>query len=117
LLAPGGEHQSVPALRQLARELDAETGRRAGDQRNLFQAFDTVALTILPGSRGGSPVGSASTCSMPLSTSPQTVYCLSRKGESAVTMKNWLFALSAFCERAIEATPRLCEASENSALR
>src|SRR5213075_2325274 len=89
----------------------------AGDERDFLQAQETVALMIFPGSRGGSPTGSASTCSMPLSTSPQTVYWRSRKFESAVTMKNWLLALSGSCERAIEATPRLCGALENSALR
>ena len=52
----------------------------------------TVALAILPGLRGGSPLGSASTCSMPLSTTPQTVYCRSRKRASSKLMKNWLLA-------------------------
>src|SRR3954453_4213724 len=102
--------------RKLAGEFDAKPGRCAGNQGDLLQDFDTVALTILPGSSGGSPTGSASTCSMPLSTSPQTVYCRSRKGESLVTMKNWLLALFGSCERAIETAPRLCDASENSAL-
>ena len=79
---PCGE-QRAPAggrARQLTRELDAKPGRGAGDERDFLHpaAFDTVALTILPGSRGGSPTGSASTCSMPLSTSPQTVYWRSR---------------------------------------
>src|SRR5207302_9391084 len=110
--------EPMAALRQLPREFDAETGRGAGDQRDFLHspAFDTVAFMILPGSRGGSPTGSASTCSIPLSTSPHTVYCRSRNGESWVTMKNWLLALSGLCERAIETAPRLCGASENSAL-
>jgi len=43
---------------------------------------------------------------MPLSTSPHTVYWRSRNGESAVTMKNWLLALSGFCDRAGTANPR-----------
>ena len=32
-------------------------------------------------------------------------------------MKNWLLALSGFCERAIEAMPRTCGSLVNSALR
>src|SRR5207237_6145185 len=117
-LAPCGKHQGMAARGQLPSELDPKAGRSPGDQRDfLHAAVETVALTILPGSRGGSPTGSASTYSMPLSTSPHTVYWRSRKGESWVTMKNWLLALSGFCARAIEATPRLCEALENSALR
>src|SRR3546814_935371 len=61
--------------------------------------YATVAFTILPGSRGGSPLGSASTLSMPSITSPQTVYWLSRKRASSKQMKNWLFALFGFCAR------------------
>ena len=66
---------------------------------------------------GGSPLGSASTCSMPLSTWPHTVYCLSRKRASSRQMKNWLLALSGNWLRAIEHTPRVCGAALNSALR
>src|SRR5206468_10846215 len=118
-LAARGEHQSVPTLRQLPRELDPQARRSAGDQRDFLHspALWTLALMIFPGSRGGSPTGSASTYSMPLSTSPQTVYCRSRNGESSVTMKNWLLALSGFCERGSDPTPRLCDAFENSAFR
>src|SRR3546814_18963531 len=43
---------------------------------------------ILPGSRGGSPVGSASICPMPDVTSPHTVYWPSRKPASSKQMKN-----------------------------
>ena len=74
-------------------------------------------LTILPGLAGGSPLGSASTCSMPSSTWPQTVYCLSRKVASSKTMKNWLLALCGLLARAIEQTPRTCGSSLNSACR
>src|SRR5205085_3814079 len=94
VLAPGNEHEPVAALRELPGELDSEPGGRTGDERDFVQPQDTVALTILPGSRGGSPTGSASTYSMPLSTSPQTVYWPSRKPASPKQMKNWLFDLS-----------------------
>src|SRR6202012_4951517 len=73
--------------------------------------------TILPGLLGGSPFGRASTCSMPSTTSPQTVYWLSRKLLLARQMKNWLLAECGFEVRAIEQTPRLWGALENSALR
>ena len=46
----------------------------------------------LAGARGGSPLGRASTCSMPSTTSPQTVYWSSRKRASSKQMKNWLLA-------------------------
>src|SRR3954453_21971961 len=107
----------MPALRQLPGELDPESSRGAGDQRDFGPppAFDTVALMILPGSRGGSPTGSASTYSMPLSTSPQTVYWLSRKPASSKQMKNWLLALFGSEVLAIEAVPRPCGALLNSA--
>src|SRR5262245_48344328 len=52
----------------------------------------TFMLTILPGARGGSPFGRASTCSMPEATSPHTVYWRSRKVASSKQMKNWLLA-------------------------
>ena len=58
-----------------------------------FAAYAARALRILPGLRGGSPLGSASTCSMPSVTSPQTVYWPSRNRASSKQMKNWLFAL------------------------
>ena len=47
-------------------------------------------------------MGSASTCSMPLSTWPQTVYCPSRNSALSKQMKNWLLALSGTWVRAIE---------------
>ena len=72
-LATRHQHQPLAPRGACPREVRAQPGRRAGDQGYcLSQA--TVAFTILPGLRTGSPVGSASTCSMPLSTSPQTVY-------------------------------------------
>src|SRR3546814_6139981 len=61
---------------------------------------------ILPGFAGGSPLGRASTCSMPSITSPHTVYWRSRNVASSKQMKNWLFALFGLAERAIEQTPR-----------
>ena len=48
--------------------------------------------TILPGARGGSPLGRAWTASMPLVTLPHTVYWRSRKVASSMQMKNWLLA-------------------------
>ena len=72
---------------------------------------------LVPGSRGGSPLGSASTCSIPLSTSPHTVYWPSRKRASSKQMKNWLLALSGSDVRAIEQVPRTWGSLENSALR
>ena len=54
---------------------------------------------------------------MPLSTSPQTVYWLSRKRASSKQMKNWLLALLGSWVRAIEQTPRTCGSLLNSALR
>src|SRR5215467_5174667 len=47
-----------------------------------------VALTILSGSRTGSPRLILSTFSMPDTTLPQTVYWRLRKGASAKQMKN-----------------------------
>src|SRR5688500_3530786 len=119
VLAPRRQHQPQPALRQLPGELCAQPGRCAGDQRD-GRAHDArwmVALTILPGLAGGSPAGSESTCSMPLSTSPQTVYWLSRKVASSRQMKNWLLALSGSDVRAIEQTPRTCGSELNSAFK
>ena len=52
----------------------------------------TFIETIESGSRTGSPRLILSTFSMPSTTSPQTVYCLSRKRASSKTMKNWLLA-------------------------
>ena len=77
VLAPGDKYQPLALRRQLAGEIDPQPAdapviSATGCDRSLSQ--QTVALTILPGSRGGSPTGRASTCSMPLSTWPQTVY-------------------------------------------
>ena len=72
--------RDLAALNALPGELDPEAGGSAGDQRrgtgvHSAQLAGLIsAFTILPGLAGGSPFGSASTCSMPLSTSPQTVY-------------------------------------------
>ena len=52
-----------------------------------------------------------------LDLAPHGVLAVEEAGESSVTMKNWLLALFGSCERAIEATPRLCDSAENSALR
>ena len=79
-------------------ECQNERGGPSRSRPFVFQASGkdqpsvTVAFTILPGSRGGSPLGSASTFSMPSTTWPQTVYCLSRKRASSKQMKNWLLA-------------------------
>src|SRR5581483_10150612 len=59
----------------------------------------------------------ASTCSMPDTTLPQTVYWRSSHGESSKQMKNWLLALLGLLLRAIETVPRTCFSFENSALR
>ena len=76
VLAPGDEDQLVAALPALPGEMSAEPRRGAGDERDppRHRQGRREALTILPGSLGGSPFGSASTCSMPSVTSPQTVY-------------------------------------------
>ena len=95
--APGDQHQLLAARAALAREFGAEPRRRAGDERDGprhgRQCGRNEALTIFPGWRGGSPLGSASTCSMPSVTSPHTVYWPSRKPPSSKQMKNWLLAL------------------------
>src|SRR4030095_5935297 len=71
----------APAFRQMALAIRPTT-------RSSYAALPpTVALMLLPGSRGGSPTGSASTNSMPLSTAPQTVYCPSRNPASSKQMK------------------------------
>src|SRR5262249_26135592 len=80
-------------------------------------AHVALAETILPGLRGGSPLGSASTASMPDVTSPQTVYWLSRKRASPKQMKNWLLAEFGSLVRAIEQTPRTWGSAENSCFR
>ena len=54
---------------------------------------------------------------MPDVTWPQTVYWPSRKVESPKQMKNWLFAESGFDVRAIDAVPRRCGSTLNSAFR
>src|SRR5690606_19328 len=120
LSPPGERHESLPTLPASQRREGIAGSRPPLPQPSLLkgEGFQpTVALTILPGSRGGSPLGSASTYSMPLITSPQTVYCRSRKRASSKQMKNWLLALSGTCVRAIEQVPRTCGASLNSALR
>src|SRR5580698_1351954 len=76
-----------------------------------------VAFTILSGSRTGSPRLILSTFSMPETTLPQAVYCLSRNFASSKQMKNWELAESGLCARAIETVPRTCGSALNSALR
>ena len=114
VLAPRGQHKAMAALRQLARELDPEAGRRAGDRArpasctSRASAMSRRRLDDLAGLARRLAVGKASTCSMPLSTSPHTVYWPSRKRRILeCTMKNWLLALFGFCERAIEAIAAL----------
>src|SRR3546814_17023292 len=51
------------------------------------QHQEARAFSILPGSRGGSPVGSASICSLPAVTSPHTVYWPSRTPASSKKLK------------------------------
>ena len=86
----GGSAMLTPTARtaaRLGRAADAvETTLALRRVAGLSQA--RIALTILPGSRGGSPLGSASISSMPSVTSPQTVYCPSRKRASSKQMKN-----------------------------
>src|SRR5665213_1025111 len=79
--------------------------------------YPTVIERILPGSRGGSPLGKASMWSMPAVTSPHRVYWLSRWGASARQMKNWLLAELGLPVRAMEQAPRRCGSCENSAGR
>src|SRR3989454_1770057 len=57
-----------------------------------------------------------SATSVPLTTSPNAVYCQSRKFESATQMKNCEPALSGSLDRAMDKTPRLCGLLLNSAL-
>src|SRR5580704_13800985 len=75
-----------------------------------------VALTILSGSRTGSPRLILSTFSMPETTLPQTVYFRSRNPASPKQMKNCELAESGSLARAIEAVPRTCGSALNSAL-
>src|SRR5262245_47852320 len=88
-----------------------------GEAPAVHVAHSAFALTILPGLRGGSPLGSASTFSMPDSTTPHTVYWRSRKRASSKQMKNWLLAEFGSLVRAIEQTPRTCGSLENSCFR
>src|SRR5437588_6261683 len=75
------------------------------------------ALTILSGSRTGSPRLILSTFSMPDVTLPQTVYCLSRNRASVKQMKNCEFAESGLWARAMETVPRVCGSELNSCFR
>src|SRR5580698_9517896 len=75
----------------------------------------SVALTILSGSFTGSPRLILSTFSIPDTTFPQAVYCLSKNRASSKQMKNCEFAESGLCARAIDTVPRTCGSLLNSA--
>src|SRR5271156_632683 len=94
---------------------DAETYHKPAKTRKTPQL--NVALTILSGSRTGSPRLILSTFSIPETTLPQTVYCRSRKCASPKQMKNCELAESGLDARAIDTVPRLCGSALNSALR
>src|SRR5690348_18237322 len=75
--------------------------------RGYFLASDAmVALTILSGSRTGSPRLILSTFSIPSTTLPHAVYWLSRKVASPKQMKNWLSPELGSPARAIDTVPR-----------
>ena len=65
----------------------------------------------------GSPFLILSTNSIPFTTLPKAEYCLSKCGAESKHIKNWLFALSGFAERAADTIPLVCAISVNSALR
>ncbi len=67
------------------------------------------AETILPGLRGGSPLGSASTASMPsIDLAPHRVLGDRGSDASSRQMKNWLLAVFGVRSAAIEHMPRTC---------
>src|SRR5438874_10578827 len=101
---------------ELARASPARLAGGRGTIRD-DQAAATVAFTILSGERGGSPLLIVSTTSMPSTTLPHTVYCLSRKRASSKQMKNCEFAECGKLVRAIEQVPRTCGSALNSAFR
>src|SRR3954467_6538210 len=74
------------------------------------------ALTILSGSRTGSPRLILSTFSMPEVTLPHTVYWLFRNEALSKQMKNWLSPESGLAAPAIEVVPPTCGSLLNSAL-
>src|ERR1700730_7466259 len=85
-----------------------------------FPSAAMRAVTMLSGSRTGSPRLVFSTVFLaalhsPL-TLPQTVYSPSSHFESSKQMKNWLSPESGLWDRAIETVPRTCFSLENSAL-
>ena len=79
----------IPVPAPASREQAAgEAGRTSAFAPALGKRQLSVALTILSGSRTGSPRLILSTFSIPETTLPQTVYCRSRKGASPKQMKN-----------------------------
>ena len=64
----GSDHRPVVV------ELEQSRDHNPVSPRSGAGRYPGFIETILPGSRGGSPFGSASTCSMPEVTSPHTVY-------------------------------------------
>ena len=84
----------MAALRQLARELDAEPGRRAGDERDFLQARhrrldDLARLARRLADRQRVDIFHAA-----LDLAPDGVLAVEEAGESPKQMKNWLLALS-----------------------
>src|SRR5207248_2693307 len=122
LRRPSLPHEAGEELRRGAGEGRSECHRPpvgAGPFSSGFASRMTI-LSIVVGLFGRSfaPFGALtilSATSIPFVTFPKTVYCLSRKVESEVTMKNCDEALFGSFERAMETTPRTCEMLLNSA--
>ena len=64
-----------------------------------------------------SPLLMLSTNSIPETTLPNTVYCLSKWGADSKQIKNWLLALFGLEDLAIESVPFSCGKSLNSDFR
>jgi len=75
----------------------------------------TGRLFSPPPARSVSTSPMAPRTSSPPTSVPKQVYWRSRKAAVSRQTKNWQPALSGFCERAIEITPRTCGLSLNSA--
>src|ERR1051326_327466 len=120
---PSLPHEAGEELRRVAGERRTNGHRPpvgAGPFSSGFASRMTI-FSIVVGLFGRSfaPRGALtilSATSIPFVTFPNTVYCLSRHGESEVTMKNCDEALFGSFERAMETMPRTCEMLLNSAL-
>ena len=109
--AVGIDHQQTRGVSRVRRPKGDALGRQIKIKRvDAHQAQEASAatrmVTILSGSSTGSPRLILSTCSMPSTTRPHTVYWPSRNEASSKQMKNWLSALSGLAARAMDAVPR-----------